>query len=85
MEDAADAADIVKLHPATTKEVQALCADLQVLGRSEFKALLKWCAPQCPRMWGTLLVEGGDYGAPGWIPAASGKAGALWGIAPEHL
>lgn len=27
----------------TTAEVRAACTDLQVLGRSEFKALLKWC------------------------------------------
>jgi 23S rRNA U2552 (ribose-2'-O)-methylase RlmE/FtsJ len=32
----------VRTHPATDAEVRALCADLQVLGRSEFKALLKW-------------------------------------------
>ncbi|KAL6781160.1 RRM11 [Auxenochlorella protothecoides x Auxenochlorella symbiontica] len=29
-------------HPATTPEVRLLCGDLQVLGRSEFKQLLKW-------------------------------------------
>jgi AdoMet-dependent rRNA methyltransferase SPB1 len=29
-------------HPATDNEVKALCKDLQVLGRSEFKALLRW-------------------------------------------
>lgn len=38
------AAAAVAAHPATTAEVRALCADLQVLGRSEFKQLLKWCA-----------------------------------------
>ncbi len=32
----------VAAHPATTAEIRALCADLQVLGRSEFKQLLKW-------------------------------------------
>ena len=42
--DPKDAAETVVLHPATNAEVQALCEDLQVLGRSEFKALLKWCA-----------------------------------------
>lgn len=31
-------------HPTTNAEIRALCADLQVLGRSEFKLLLKWCA-----------------------------------------
>jgi AdoMet-dependent rRNA methyltransferase SPB1 len=29
-------------HPATDAEIKALCSDLQVLGRSEFKALLRW-------------------------------------------
>jgi hypothetical protein len=32
----------VRQHAATTHEVRALCTDLQVLGRTEFKALLKW-------------------------------------------
>jgi len=38
------AAAAVAAHPATSAEVRALCGDLQVLGRSEFKQLLKWCA-----------------------------------------
>ncbi|WIA36773.1 hypothetical protein OEZ86_008035 [Tetradesmus obliquus] len=29
-------------HAATDAEIKALCSDLQVLGRSEFKALLRW-------------------------------------------
>lgn len=29
-------------HPATTAEILALVADLRVLGRKEFKQLLKW-------------------------------------------
>ena len=37
----ADAA-AVAAHPATTSEIRLLAADLGVLGRSEFKALLKW-------------------------------------------
>lgn len=37
----ADAAAVAS-HPATTREVALLAADLGVLGRSEFKALLKW-------------------------------------------
>jgi len=41
---AADTAAAIREHPATTAEVRQLCGDLQVLGRSEFKALLKWCA-----------------------------------------
>ena len=38
----AAAAAAVATHPATTATVRELCADLGVLGRSEFKALLKW-------------------------------------------
>lgn len=44
VESAEEAAAYVSLHPATHAEVRALAADLQVLGRSEFKQLLKWCA-----------------------------------------
>jgi len=43
------AAAAVAAHPATSAEVRALCGDLQVLGRSEFKQLLKWCARAPPR------------------------------------
>ena len=43
VEQPQEAAETIHLHPATSREVQALCQDLQVLGRSEFKALLKWC------------------------------------------
>ena len=45
VENAEEAAAYVFLHPATHAEVRALAADLQVLGRSEFKQLLKWCEP----------------------------------------
>jgi len=38
----AAAAEMVRSHPATTSEIRILCEDLQVLGRSEFKQLLKW-------------------------------------------
>ena len=44
VEQAQEAAETIRLHPATSREVLALCQDLQVLGRSEFKALLKWYA-----------------------------------------
>ncbi len=51
---AAVTAAAIREHPATTAEVRQLCGDLQVLGRSEFKALLKWCAASlaahCPRL-----------------------------------
>ena len=36
----------IREHAATTPDVLALLGDLQVLGRSEFKQLLKWCACQ---------------------------------------
>jgi hypothetical protein len=35
-------AGAIASHAATDNEVKALCKDLQVLGRSEFKALLRW-------------------------------------------
>jgi Domain of unknown function (DUF3381) len=41
-EDPAELAAFVREHKATTQEVQTLAADLPVLGRSEFKLLLKW-------------------------------------------
>lgn len=34
--------NLVKNNTSTTTEVKTLCEDLQVLGRSEFKQLLKW-------------------------------------------
>lgn len=40
--DPAELAAFIRDHPATTSEVKQLCRDLQVLGRSEFKQLLKW-------------------------------------------
>lgn len=42
VEKALELAAFVESNPATDAEVVALCADLQVLGRSEFKTLLKW-------------------------------------------
>ena len=41
-QSADDLAAAVRDHPATNAEVRALCGDLKVLGRSEFKALLRW-------------------------------------------
>ncbi|PNW75509.1 hypothetical protein CHLRE_12g529500v5 [Chlamydomonas reinhardtii] len=32
----------IRSHAATTAEIRTLCKDLQVLGRSEFKQLLRW-------------------------------------------
>ena len=42
VEQAQEAAETIRLHPATSREVLALCQDLQVLGRAELEALLKW-------------------------------------------
>lgn len=35
-------ASLVASHPASNQEIQALAEDLQVLGRKEYKQLLKW-------------------------------------------
>lgn len=40
--DWAALAAAIRDHPSTDAEVTALCGDLQVLGRSEFKQLLRW-------------------------------------------
>ena len=45
VEGVEEAAAYIFLHAATNAEVRALAGDLQVLGRSEFKQLLKWWAP----------------------------------------
>ena len=42
VEAGAALAAYVQAHPATSAEIKRLCQDLQVLGRGEFKALLKW-------------------------------------------
>ena len=42
VDKALELAAFVESNPATDAEVKALCEDLQVLGRSEFKSLLKW-------------------------------------------
>ncbi|CAK9270394.1 unnamed protein product [Sphagnum jensenii] len=34
--------DSILKHPLTTEEIKILCEDLRVLGKSEFKQLLKW-------------------------------------------
>ena len=34
--------EVLASHKATTSEIKSLCEDLQVLGRSEFKQLLRW-------------------------------------------
>lgn len=40
--EAAETAEFVRNHPATSSEVRQLCSDLKVIGRSEFKQLLRW-------------------------------------------
>lgn len=37
-----EATALILEHPETDKEVRELCKDVQVLGRSEFKQLLRW-------------------------------------------
>mmetsp|Transcript_22326 Transcript_22326/g.72417 ORF Transcript_22326/g.72417 Transcript_22326/m.72417 type:complete len:960 (-) Transcript_22326:468-3347(-) len=34
--------ELIANHPATTPEIRALCMDLRVLGRVDFKSLLRW-------------------------------------------
>ena len=41
-EEAARVAELARTSDATTTEVRSLCGDLQVLGRSELKQLLRW-------------------------------------------
>ncbi|KAL0044666.1 hypothetical protein WJX82_004707 [Trebouxia sp. C0006] len=53
---APDFAHFVEKHPATVEEVKALCGDLQVLGRSEFKQLLKWRV-DVKKTWAVHLAE----------------------------
>lgn len=53
---APDFARFVEKHPATVDEVKALCQDLQVLGRSEFKQLLKWRVA-VKKAWAVHLAE----------------------------
>jgi hypothetical protein len=52
-------AAFVRGHKATTAEIRALCSDLQVLGRSEFKQLLKWCALLA--LWACSFGMGGAF------------------------
>lgn len=40
--DGEDALALILEHPETDAEVKELCKDVQVLGRSEFKQLLRW-------------------------------------------
>lgn len=40
--DATSVAEMIASHSATTNEIKQLCADLLVLGRADFKLLLKW-------------------------------------------
>ena len=42
IKDPVGAAEFLRSHSATSDEIKVLLKDLQVIGRSEFKALLKW-------------------------------------------
>lgn len=45
LEDGQALAELARSHASTDDEVRLLCSDLQVLGRSEFKQLIRWCVP----------------------------------------
>ena len=71
VEDPVAMAVFVRFHPSTSAEIRALCNDLQVLGRSEFKQLLKWCASfPClhallhPCSFACSSLEGGQMSGP---------------------
>ncbi|KAI8471074.1 MAG: adoMet-dependent rRNA methyltransferase spb1 [Monoraphidium minutum] len=70
----------VRAHPATTAEVRALMSDLQVLGRSEFKHLLRWRLTLRKDL--KPLIEGADADA-GAAGGAVGAAGAAAGEGGE--
>lgn len=57
--DGEELAQRVRTHEATSSEVAALCRDLQVLGRTDFKALLKWCVrgPAAPAQQLAALAD----------------------------
>ena len=42
VEDGAALAELARTHESTDSEIRQLCSDLQVLGRSEFKQLIRW-------------------------------------------
>ena len=66
----------VRSHPATSAEIRTLCKDLQVLGRSEFKQLLRWRLAVRKALKGDLgVVE--DGAKVGW--AGLGRTGLGWG------
>lgn len=48
--DAGQLAESIRSHADTSDEIVALCKDLQVLGRSDFKALLRWCVSHCKHL-----------------------------------
>lgn len=53
-------AAVIRSHEATNPEVKELCGDLQVLGRNEFKALLRWRLVLRKALAGRLGVESTD-------------------------
>ena len=42
VEDGEALAELARSHASTDDEIRQLCSDLQVLGRSEFKQLIRW-------------------------------------------
>ncbi|KAL6765538.1 FtsJ-like methyltransferase-domain-containing protein [Haematococcus lacustris] len=66
--DLKELADAVRRSAATTLEVRALCGDLQVLGRTEFKSLLRWRLAVRKELKSSFGLSGGK-------DALLGKAG----------
>lgn len=54
VEDGQALAGLARSHASTDDEIRLLCSDLQVLGRSEFKQLIRWCAPPARDAVGVL-------------------------------
>lgn len=56
-------AAVIRGHEATSAEVRELCGDLQVLGRTEFKTLLRWRLALRKALAGKLGVETSEASA----------------------
>ncbi len=83
-----DASEPFLHHDATTAEIKTLCADLKLLGKGDFKALLKWrlklrhfkqqvrCLPACAAVvWRRTWRAAAAEGAAGGRVRGGGCAG----------